>query len=431
MDYNKEQTSIIECREKYQQVIAAAGSGKTSTMVALLERILDEKTEDPRSILVITFSRKAANEIRERLQIRVGEVELKIKTFHAYCLYAIQKFHPEYVSSTIKIIEDEEKEELFKEYFKREKFKVGGIPYKFLLEENFSLKKEFPEIYNDLEIEYKKYKALTKKLDFKDLIEIFVTGLRQNSDWTNNAKSEIQRIIVDEFQDTDMEQLEMIKLMDPSSLTVVGDDWQAIYGFRGASTIPFLKFKEFFSPCKVHFLERNYRSLSKIIQTSAIPISKNSMNIKKIVKPKREGKGFVGKILIETNSELAILTQKIQAIPDYKNKIKILCRSNFRISTYHQTNLDENCLMTIHKSKGLEFETVFVDLFSGWNLKIDEPKDTIEEERRILYVALSRAKNNLIILGNKIKSNDRIEDLFFSYFKRMKTLNLDCLPNVF
>lgn len=430
MKYNTEQKGVIECRDEYQQVVAAAGSGKTSTMVALLERILEEKKENPEEILVITFSRKAAGEIRERLHRKVGETQLKVKTFHAYCLYAIQKFHPEYICKKIEIIEELEKENLFREYFKREKFKVGGIPYKLLLDENSSMRKELPEIFSDLEVEYKNYKLQTKKMDFGDLIEVFLQALKENSEWVANAKNEIKRIIVDEFQDTDMKQLEMLRLMNPEKLTVVGDDWQAIYGFRGASTVPFLKFSEFFSPCKIHFLGTNYRSLPEIISISSIPISKNKMNIKKTVKPERIGKGIVRKLTLDSDSDLLILAKRISSIPDFENEIKILCRSNFRIDTYKKAGLSENCLLTIHASKGLEFNTVIVDLSSGWNLGTNEAKETLEEERRILYVALSRAKNHLIILGAKSGSKERIEDLFYSYFKKAKSLALDEIEKI-
>ncbi len=378
MEYNAEQKSIIECEDKYQQVIAAAGSGKTSTMVALLEKILKDCNEKAEEILVITFSRKAAGEIRERLEKRVGDVNLKVKTFHAYCLYAIQKFHPDFRSIYVEVVEPEEREKVFKEYFKKERFRVGGIPYQILLGNNSEIQKEFSKDFADAESKYVEYKKAKNKLDFDDLIKIFLTGLRENSEWVSSARKEVQRVIVDEFQDTDMDQLEILRLLNPEKLTVVGDDWQAIYGFRGASTEPFINFSGIFSPCKVHFLRTNYRSLSKIIEISKLPIVKNKKNIKKIVRPHRNGSGFVNKIQIETDGDLFAICEKIHSLKSKGLEVKILCRSNFRIGIFRKAGISEDSVMTIHASKGLEFHTVIVDLCAGWNLTGSEKSETME-----------------------------------------------------
>lgn len=418
MKYSSEQLKILEDNTNYKQVIAAAGSGKTSTMIALLEKIIHEKKEKQDKILVITFSRKAVSEIKERLEKKVSNPEIRIQTFHAYCLYILQKYNPDFINRGIKIIEPNEKENLFKDFFRRERFEIGGIPYEFLLSStgNF-LETYFPKIAIEVNSQYSLYKKENGKLDFDDLVQIYLDGLREKRTWAMEARKEVKRVIVDEFQDTDLTQLEWLRLLNPESLCVVGDDWQAIYGFRGASTEPFLKFKDFFSPCNIHFLTTNYRSLPTIINTSAIPIAKNKKNIKKKVQAFRKGESHVFKIKIGEEQSLDSFCQfvknKIADNPD----LMVLCRSNFRIDHLIKLGIPKTHILTIHASKGLEFGTVFVDLQAGWNIKVDESPDVIEEERRILYVALSRAKDNLYIFGNEKPKKDLIEDTFFGYFR--------------
>ena len=418
MNYSKEQQSILNDETNFKQVIAAAGSGKTSTMIALLEQIIQKKEENQSEILVITFSRKAVAEIKERLEKKVKSQQIRIQTFHAYCLYILQKYNPDFQGIEVKIIEPTEKEKIFKEYFKRERFKIGGIPYEFLLSStgNF-LQKYFPHLATQINEYYALYKKENGKLDFDDLVEIYLDGLRVQKMWALEARKEVKRVIVDEFQDTDLEQLEWLRLLNPEKLCVVGDDWQAIYGFRGASTEPFLKFKDFFSPCSIHFLTTNYRSLPAIIKTSALPISKNKKNIQKKVQAFRKGNANVFRICLSEEQTLESLCFSIQNQIITNPDIIVLCRSNLRIQFLTKLGIPETHIMTIHASKGLEFGSVYVDLHSGWNLKLNESKETIEEERRILYVALSRAKDNLYIFGNRKSKKDQIEDHFFGYFR--------------
>jgi len=433
MHFNSEQEAIISSSAKYKQVVAAAGSGKTSTMVGMLESVIRKKEEDPDKILVITFSRKAAREIRDRLERAIGDTGIIIKTFHAYCLYIIKKYHPHYGNNAANIIDPEEKNEFFRNYFKRERFKIGGIPYDLLLSGTGNLLKQlFPEIQKEIEEDYKKYKTENRKLDFDDLVAIYLDGLRNNEEWAKIAREEVEFVVVDEFQDTDMTQLEWLQKLNPNRLTVVGDDYQSIYGFRGASTVPFLKFKDFFSPSEIFFLRTNYRSLPAIIRASGIPISKNKNNIKKKVEPFRKGSANVCRIELETENSLLILSEQMATNVYLNAHAMFLCRSNFRIEKMIRAGIPSDKIMTIHAAKGLEFNTVFLDLSSGWNLKADEKEETMEEERRILYVGLSRAKDNLFILGVRNKNKNRIEDLFYSYFKfRIKRINAGKLRSMF
>ncbi|TGK36409.1 damage-inducible protein [Leptospira gomenensis] len=421
--YSSAQRTIIEEDSKFVQVVAAAGSGKTSTMVGILERILRENLFPEESLLVLTFSRKAAGEISERIKRVTGKETIRVQTFHAYCLYALGKWHPMFAKRKPKIHSSEDKNRFYREYLKLRKFEVGGIPYELFWSENaHNVEKFMPELKAELDFAYQNYKRTEGFLDFGDLVSMFLEGLRNGEDWTSEAKRSVQKVLVDEFQDTDLEQLEFLKLLSESaSISVVGDDSQAIYGFRGATPVPFLRFKEIFKPCKVHFLNINYRSLPEIVTLADIPIRKNRARIEKTVFPERKGNALTGRILIEESAEL--IPYFVRSIRSSGGNVKILCRSNFRISEYSRIGIPSEYLMTIHSSKGLEFHTVFVDLADGWNARSDSPEETVEEERRILYVALSRAEDRLIIVGNvKTSRRETIENEFFRYFRKLKRI---------
>ncbi|AOP32910.1 damage-inducible protein [Leptospira tipperaryensis] len=424
IQYSQAQKTVIEENARFVQVVAAAGSGKTSTMVGIVERILRDKLFLEESILVLTFTKKAAGEISERIRKVTGTDQIRVQTFHAFCLYALSRWHPKFKTQKPKILPPEEKNLFYRQFLKQKRFLVGGIPYELFWAENISyIKENFPELLNELEFHYKEYKNKNGYLDFEDLVTLFLEGLKFNEEWTFPAKQNIRKILVDEFQDTDLEQLAFLQsLSESASITVVGDDAQSIYSFRGATLEPFLRFKEFFSGAALHFLSTNYRSLPEIIRTSDIPIQRNQNRIEKEVLPFRNGKGSVGKILMEETADL--VPYLIRAIPSSNQNVKILCRSNFRIGEYVRAGIPEEYLMTIHASKGLEFHTVFVDLSDGWNARPDSPLETIEEERRILYVGLSRAEDRLFILGAaKNSRRETIENEFFRYFKKLKTID--------
>ncbi|EKR64659.1 AAA protein [Leptospira weilii str. 2006001853] len=423
VQYSPAQKAVIEEKSRFVQVVAAAGSGKTSTMVGIIERILVENLFPEESILVLTFSRKAAGEISDRIQRSTEKNSIRVQTFHAYCLYVLGRWHPRFIAQKPKILPLEEKNQFYREFLKKERNKIGGIPYELFWAENIPyIRENFAELKKNLEFAYQKYKEENGFLDFDDLVRMFLDGLRNEEEWTHESRNILRKIIVDEFQDTDLEQLEFLQLLSRSaSIVVVGDDSQAIYSFRGTAPGAFLSFQKLFQPCKLHFLNTNYRSLPEIIRTSAIPIRKNREKIEKEVFPSRQGKAFVGKILMEEVVDL--IPFLIRAIPSSETDLKILCRSNFRISEYARVGIPKDYLMTIHSSKGLEFHTVFVDLADGWNVRPDSPLETIEEERRILYVGLSRAKDRLLVLGAaKNSRRETIENEFFRYFKKLKKI---------
>lgn len=145
VQYSRAQKAVIEEDSRFVQVVAAAGSGKTSTMVGIIERILAENLFSEESILVLTFSRKAAEEISDRIRRATEKNSVRVQTFHAYCLYVIGRWHPRFKIQKPKILPLEEKNRFYREFLKKERNEVGGIPYEFFGAENIFLsEKIFP-----------------------------------------------------------------------------------------------------------------------------------------------------------------------------------------------------------------------------------------------------------------------------------------------
>ena len=411
MELSIEQKNIIYNQSQYLQIIAAAGSGKTFTIVEMVSYLINMKSYSENEILMISFTKKAAGEIRERLKRKIGNHSVNIFTFHAYCLRVLKKFHPDYKKS-IKIISPEIKKNITINFFKENKFLIGGIPYDLLLSEsNEFLKIYFPNLSEEINSIYNKYKKDKKAIDYDDMVNNYLIGLEKNEYWIQEPRNKIKFILVDEFQDTDLTQLKWLQLLNPERLVVVGDDWQAIYGFRGATTDPFLNLDKYFSPLTRLYLSTNYRSDKNIIEVSKVPILKNKKNISKNILPfsnesgkvkvfKISGKNDWDEIIFEINKNISSM---------------VLVRTNYRIKKLIKLGVKENQILTIHSAKGLEFENVFIDLTDGWSSTYNN-NENYEEERRVLYVGLSRAKKCLTIIGLKKYSDYSLESTFFSYF---------------
>ena len=154
----------------------------------------------------------------------------------------------------------------------------------------------------------------------------------------------------------------------------------------------------------------------------------NKNNISKKVKAKREGKANIWKIkLLDDSSNEEFKELFINYLKIFSDSF-ILCRSNYRIDHFIKLGISKDNIITIHASKGLEFHSVFVDLAGGWNLMGGGSLEIIEEERRILYVAISRAKDNLFLLGKESLMKKKLEDQFFSYFQfRVREIKINNL----
>lgn len=407
------QLEIILGAEKIKQVVAGAGSGKTRTVIGLLEYRLRSNLEKPGRILLLSFSRKAVGELRERLAEDLRSA-VEISTFHAFCLHHLRKIYPRSLSK-LNVLTDEKKEKFFYDLLRQPSYlkEIGGVPIYFLWEEEPSFAAYFPEIHRKAQEAYKAYKRREKLFEFEDLIQLMLHCLRNKKNpRVDTVREAYDLIIVDEFQDTDPCQLEFLYLMKAERKVVVGDDWQAIYAFRGASLAPFLDFQKLFG-AQVLRLCDNYRSLGNITNVGGHIIKASSKQIKKRVRAVRK-----------TDMDFPVISLKLEVngapffaketLRQSNKEYRILVRTNWRRDFWLGMGFEEEQVMTIHKSKGLEFPIVFLDICEGWSRKVktqSSPKGlwpwgkerknsslAWDEEIRILYVGASRAMNLLFIL---------------------------------
>ncbi len=269
-------------------ILAGAGSGKTRVLTHRVAYLIDEKQVNPWNILAITFTNKAAGEMRERVDqlVGFGAESIWVSTFHSTCVRILRR-HIEYLGYTtnFSIYDSDDQKTLMKQVFKvmdvdtkqfKERSVLGTIssakdkligPDEFLLNAGQDFRQRgIGEIYK----EYQKRLRKNNALDFDDLIVKTVELFQNNSEILNYYQERFKYIMVDEYQDTNLAQFKLISLLASKyrNLCVVGDDDQSIYRFRGADIGNILSFEEAFPGAKVIKLEQNYRSTQNILNAA-------------------------------------------------------------------------------------------------------------------------------------------------------------------
>ncbi|WP_294704856.1 ATP-dependent helicase [uncultured Fusobacterium sp.] len=430
---NKEQKKALFSLQGQYLVIAGAGSGKTRTIVYRTAWLIENGIESEK-ILMITFTRKASEEMKERLEnlFEGREIKTNITTFHSFCAKLIYKYRNIFNLGNFEIIEEDEREKLFKHFIEKFEFQkkykgkfysVDTILNNFSKIKNGNLKIE--DIFKEqdkikdillLKSEYNKYKKERKIYEYDDLIKLVVRKLQENNEFLKVIKEKFEYIVVDEYQDSNSEQRKLLKLLvgENGNLMVVGDDYQSIYGFRGADFTNILKFGDDFPKAQLIKLEQNYRSSDEIIRYTN-RIAKNfklkynkkifglgrnqeRIHINSFKNIEEEGRYICEKIISYKESipyeDMAIL---------YRNRYTIVVLEKllqeYKIP-YHKKS-EENkkgiSLYTIHSSKGLEWELVFVPTLLDGIFPSNLVDENLEEEKRLYYVACSRAKTYLYL----------------------------------
>lgn len=276
-------------------VLAGAGSGKTRVLTTSIAYLIEEKNIDPRNIIAITFTNKAANEMKERISnlLNMDVSHLWIGTFHSICARILRmnidkigydKNFTIYDSSDQKTLVKEIINELgFKEDITpREALNVisqaknkSMTPDEFLQLNTYYTKGDsYYEIYK----KYEEKKFYYNALDFDDLIDKVLYLFSKDIETLKFYQEKFQYVFVDEYQDTNNSQYELIKYFSGfhNNITVVGDADQSIYSFRGADISNILNFEKDFKDADVIKLEQNYRSTDKILDTANVLIENNS-----------------------------------------------------------------------------------------------------------------------------------------------------------
>lgn len=299
MDYisglNDRQKEAVLYGEGPLLILAGAGSGKTRVLTHRIAYLIEERGVPPYNILAITFTNKAANEMKERVKSLIGDKldDLWIGTFHSICVRILRRYIDRLgYSSSFVIYDSYDQKTVVKECIKEMNLDKETYKERSILSTISSLKntmvtpdeyinENYNSFYNrnvgEIYALYEKKLKSNNGLDFDDLILKTIELLKNNSDVLEYYQKKFRYIFVDEYQDTNKAQYQLVNLLSQKykNLCVVGDDDQSIYGWRGADISNILNFEEDFPNTKIIKLEQNYRSTKNILDVANSVIKNN------------------------------------------------------------------------------------------------------------------------------------------------------------
>ena len=357
---NNQQKLAVTSTEGPLQVLAGAASGKPKVLTTRIVHLIQEKKCFGQQILCVTFTNKAANEMRERVVNLVNSKSVAfpwLGTFHSICNKMLRR-NAEAVGlkSNFTIIDTLDQIKLIKKILEAENIDIKKNPpkqiayyidqwkNKALLPQDIKLKNKEFNLINGLNV-YKIYQQRLKIMncvDFGDLILHVVTILKKFEDIKKIYKKNFKYILVDEFQDTNYVQNLWLKLLtnEKNNICVVGDDDQSIYSWRGAEVKNILEFKETFDNLETVKLEQNYRSTENILNSATSLISNNEDRLnKKIWSDLGEGEKVKIKSYFDGLSEASGVSDIIEQNLSKKfklNSISILVRASFQTREFEE-----------------------------------------------------------------------------------------------
>jgi len=345
---NKQQLVAVNCNEGNKLVLAGAGSGKTRVLTYRVAKLIKDFNIRPSDIMALTFTNKASREMRERLEslLRISSQGLWFGTFHGICR-RILKIHWREAELTERftILDSQDQLRLVKRIIKTNNLDDKLYDAKSI--QSFINRKKDKGIRSDKISEkddevyiliYKEYEAILKQtnsVDFADLILKTYELLSNNESILSYYIKRFKHIMVDEFQDTNLLQFKLLKLLNNNtgSMYAVGDDDQSIYGWRGALSKNIKNYTDQFPNVEIFKLEQNYRSTNKILNVANSLISHNKNRLGKELWTNTD-RGDQVKIFEAYNNdeESAFIVDKIRMLEREgykKSEIAILYRNNF------------------------------------------------------------------------------------------------------
>ncbi|ADV46624.1 ATP-dependent helicase [Nitratifractor salsuginis] len=313
-------------------ILAGAGSGKTKTLTTRLAYLLGEVGIDPANTLTLTFTNKAATEMRDRALRMIGDKAAYpplLCTFHKFGLIFL-KFHIERLGrdNRFVIIDSDDKKRLIRSLAKDQKIdlnlsflasEISKYKNTLLTPEEVVAKAELPDYKKAARI-YQLYQENIEEnnlVDFDDLLMLTYRILEENEDLRKETSQRYQYIMVDEYQDTNELQYKLLRQLcsEHDNLCVVGDDDQSIYGWRGANIRNILDFHQHFDNTKVVKLETNYRSTRPILEAANALIEHNSKRLgKKLVSHRGDGPEVELLHSLDEAHEARNIAQKIKGL---------------------------------------------------------------------------------------------------------------------
>lgn len=471
---DREQRKSIYDPARFNLVVAGAGSGKTTTILGKILYLLQSGFAGPPEILVLSFTHDSATELRERFlreyyqafaeQILLRKSpppDITIETFHSLALKLLRSLWPDFSVTTNEVDEEQpvleitdnlvsDSDELsiqtsiIREFLDLHELDSATLS---LIASKFS-SPEYRKLF--LEVSEKYQRELSSLLEnhqatFSGLIKLAIRYLR-----SGQIKTQFRYIIVDEYQDLSALRQEFLRLLIESSqanLFAVGDDWQAIYGFSGSRVDFTLNFCKFWGEFSLHRISKTYRFGPTLAKLSSNFIMQDHTQIRKQIQSQKEDSSEpVVEICGDSERlDLEVLTHYFESLPE-NSSILLLGRfqiDRFRLAHCSKFKLTPDGIefyprpdlkirfLTVHQSKGLESDYVIIlnnrDAKLGFPAHVKDPPLKTElikiadelkldqistnEERRLFYVALTRAKKQVILLTIDGKESSFIKEL--------------------
>lgn len=364
-ELNDKQKEAVLYNEGPLLIIAGAGAGKTKTLTTKIAFLIEEKNVSPRNILAITFTNKAAKEMKDRLFRTIGSTakELQVSTFHSFGLKLLREnyealgYDKNFVimdsddSLTVvkKIIKDMDLDP--KIYNPRGiRNKISGCKNEMTSPEEYEryAVSDYEKVVQEVYSKYNTKLERNNSVDFDDLLLLPIELFKKNPDILNKYQDLYQYILIDEYQDTNEAQYILTKMLSVKNrkITCVGDDSQSIYSFRGANYKNILNFEKDYKDAKTILLEQNYRSTSNILDAANQVIKNNKMRKDKNLWTSR-GTGEKIKYYRAYNErdEAQYVIRKIKELInrniEYKD-IAVLYRTNAQSRVLEEEMLKEN-----------------------------------------------------------------------------------------
>ena len=346
-DLNEQQIAAVKCSIGNKLILAGAGSGKTRVLTCRVAELINKFEVKPSNILALTFTNKASNEMKQRLEklLKISSQGLWFGTFHGICRRLLKIHWKEAgINEHFTILDSQDQLRIIKRVIKSKNFDENLYDPK-VLQSFINTQKDKGRRYNNINNDDDKYRDIfrdydtacrqTNSVDFADLILLTYEMFKNNDQVLAYYNKRFKNIMVDEFQDTNTLQFNLLKLLNGTdgSLYAVGDDDQSIYGWRGARSKNIKFFEEEFKEVELFKLEQNYRSSNEILSVANSLIANNKERLgKNLWTDTEKGNPVYLYEAYNGDDESNFIIEKIQEHVSNGGKrsdIALLYRSNF------------------------------------------------------------------------------------------------------
>lgn len=372
---NENQLKAVISNSKTILCLAGAGSGKTTVLTHRISYLNETQRVGGSSILCLTFTRNAAKEMKDRIKLLIGEEEggkVFCNTFHAFCISILKEwgFKIGY-SKDFSIYDEEDKQDIVKNILvdlcichSKETISTRDILNSLECIEHPEYKPEkYPALKNYILVagEYRHRLKKNSAVDLDMLLNDAVILLQKCPDVQEYYFKMYEYVLIDEFQDSNDIQMKLIKTLEPRNLFVVGDDFQSIYGWRGAVPEYIINFQKYYPECETIKLEDNYRSTVPIVEAANQLISNNENQTKKKLIAHKEGE----------NIEVITLENPVEEAKFISNTIKQHNRSLKDFAILSRTNAQLNIITQELRESGISYQIInnSQDIFKKYDIR--------------------------------------------------------------